>query len=83
MDATSRWVAPSIWMQQQYSVAPNPATNSITVIPGWQQNYEVRIQDMLGSNGKTISAMSGATNVDINDLAPGMYNAQLFANNKL
>ncbi len=71
------------WMQQQYSVAPNPATNSITVIPGWQQNYEVRIQDMLGKTVKTISAMSGATNVDINDLAPGMYNAQLFANNKL
>jgi len=54
------------------TIMPNPASSSITVLSG-TENTMIHITDILGKDLLQITLQQGKGNIDISNLAPGVY----------
>ncbi len=57
-------------------ITPNPAFNSFTII-GIDNILSVRILNTLGIEVKQLQLVNGQVNVDVSDIAPGVYFVQI------
>lgn len=58
----------------EFSVYPNPTTDYLNIIPANQsETYDLQVVDQTGKVVKTMSSLSGNTQVDVNELSAGYY----------
>lgn len=67
--------------EKLFEIYPNPATDNITISSDFEGRAELRIYSVEGKMVTQKSVQSG-DNIDLNDLQPGYYIAQLTINNQ-